>query len=90
MSDKNTTIENYLYHINKIKEESVDSQITEHACGLLECATKVYSGESDVLDLVKFPNIHLNENDYQDARALNYMKYQLIELLAVGVEVVYV
>lgn len=90
MSDKTTTIENYLYNINKIKDESADERIVEHAATLLECATRVYSNESSVLELVELGNIDLNEDEYQDARALNYIKGRLIGLLAVSAEVVYV
>lgn len=88
MFDKTTTIENYLYHVNKIKEESTDSQIVGYALALFECATKVYSSEASIISLVELGNIDLDENEYQDARALNHIKRRLIELLAVGIEVV--
>lgn len=69
----NTTIENYLFHINKIKEESTDVEIVEHATGLLNCGTNVSA-------LTNYADIIRNEDECQDARALNYMKRQLIEL----------
>lgn len=69
----NTTIENYLYHINKIKEESTDVEIVAHAAGLLDCGTNVPA-------LVEYVDIVRDEDECQDARALNYIKRCLIEL----------
>lgn len=82
MSD-NVTIENYIYHIDKIKQESADVEIIEHATLLLDCSAKVYNGELPPSELVAFPDIDRDEDVYQDARALNYIKRRLCSLMGV-------
>lgn len=77
----NTTIENYLYNINKIKEESTDVEIIAHASGLLDCGT-------NVLELDAYADINRNEDECQDARALNHIKRRLLEIYSTDTDLV--